>query len=62
MGKLGSILLNFLVVLLALAGGFYQLYLKSLLATIGYFPDRKIQPTGNEKCKVVPELQACESK
>ncbi|KAF8895727.1 hypothetical protein CPB84DRAFT_1782310 [Gymnopilus junonius] len=60
MDKLASIALNSLVVLLALAGGFYQLYLKSLLSTFGYFPDRRIQPTGNENCKAIPELQACE--
>ncbi|TFK44268.1 serum paraoxonase/arylesterase [Crucibulum laeve] len=51
-------ILNILVVVLAVAGGFYQLYLKPLLTTFGYA--RVIESIGNTNCKNVPELQACE--
>ena len=61
MGRLGSILLNVLVVFLALAGGIFQIYLKPLLATWGAFPAREVQPTGGENCKTVYGVEACES-
>jgi len=60
MGQLSRVILNILVVLLAVTGGFYQIYVKPLLSTFGYSPDRIIKPTGNKNCKAVPELKACE--
>ena len=55
------IILNILVVLIAIAGGFYQIYLKPLLFTLGYSPTRIIEQRGNQDCKTVPVLKACES-
>ncbi|KDR75055.1 hypothetical protein GALMADRAFT_523479 [Galerina marginata CBS 339.88] len=60
MGQRTRIALNVVVVLLAVVGGFYQIYVKPVLATFGYSPDRIINPTGNTNCKTVPELKACE--
>lgn len=55
----GRLLLNILIVLAAIGGGFYQLKLKPILATLGI--GRVIQPVGNTNCAAVaPELQACE--
>ena len=53
--------LNILVVSIAIAGGFYQIYLKPLLHTLGYSPTRIIEPRGNQDCKTIPVLNACES-
>jgi len=61
MGTATRVAINTLVVLLAIAGGFYQLHLKPLLKTFGASPKRVIEPLGNEKCKAIPELKACES-
>ncbi|KAF8160653.1 hypothetical protein B0H34DRAFT_795541 [Crassisporium funariophilum] len=54
------VLLNVLVVLFAIAAGFYQIYLKPLLFTMGYSPNRVITAKGNGHCKTIPELKACE--
>lgn len=55
----GRILLNVLVVLAAIVGGFYQLKLKPLLVRWGH--GRVVESIGNGNCKVaVPELKACE--
>ncbi|KAJ2930284.1 hypothetical protein H1R20_g6831, partial [Candolleomyces eurysporus] len=54
----GRILLNILVVLAAIAGGFYQLRLKPILVKFGQ--GRVIDPRGNTDCTTVPELKACE--
>ncbi|KAG5643602.1 hypothetical protein DXG03_000610 [Asterophora parasitica] len=51
-------LLNFLVLVLAIAGGVYQLYLKPILVTAGLWRD--VESIGNKHCKAVKELQACE--
>jgi arylesterase / paraoxonase len=61
MNLLVRITLNILVVSIAIAGGFYQIYLKPLLQTFGYSPTRIIEQRGNEDCKTIPELKACES-
>ena len=55
----GRVLLNILVVLVAIAGGFYQFKLKPILLKLGV--GRVIDPVGNTDCTTVPELQACES-
>ncbi|RDB16671.1 Serum paraoxonase/arylesterase 2 [Hypsizygus marmoreus] len=47
-----------LVLLIAVAGGLYQLYVKPLLVKLGHW--RVIEAIGNTQCKTVPELQACE--
>ncbi|KAH9484989.1 Serum paraoxonase/arylesterase 2 [Psilocybe cubensis] len=61
MGKLTTAVLNLSVLFLAVFIGFYQLYLKPLFITYGVFPfEREIKPLGNQNCKAVPELQACE--
>jgi len=60
MGTLKRIALNVFIAFLALAAGLYQIYLKPMLALFGVSPARVIQPLGNEKCKGIPELQACE--
>ncbi|KAF9482226.1 calcium-dependent phosphotriesterase [Pholiota conissans] len=60
MGVLTRILVNALVVSVAVLAGFYQFYLKSLLLRTGISPARVIQPLGNEHCKKIPKLQACE--
>jgi hypothetical protein len=39
--------------------GFYHLRLKPLLSAAGIWRD--IEPIGNEACKIVSGLQACES-
>ncbi|KAG5637986.1 hypothetical protein H0H81_002347 [Sphagnurus paluster] len=54
MGRLA----NLLVLLVAISGGFYQLYLKPILTKAGLW--RTIQPIGNTQCATVLELQACE--
>ncbi|KAJ3529550.1 hypothetical protein NMY22_g8948 [Coprinellus aureogranulatus] len=54
----GRLLLNVLVVLVAIAGGFYQFKLKPILRKLGV--GRVIDPVGNTDCTTVPELQACE--
>ena len=61
MNTLVRIALNFLVASIAIAGGIYQLYLKPLLYTLGYSPTRIIELLGNQDCKTIPELKACES-
>lgn len=61
MNTLARITLNILVVSIAIAGGFYQIYVKPLLFTFGYSPTRIIEPRGNEDCKTIPALEACES-
>lgn len=53
--------LSILVVAIAIAGGFYQIYLKPLLFAFGYSPTRVIEQRGNHDCKSIPELKACES-
>ena len=60
MGTLTRIALNIFIVVLAIAAGFYQIYLKPVLAQFGIRPARVIQPSGNKNCKGIPELQACE--
>ncbi|KAJ3505043.1 hypothetical protein NLJ89_g7625 [Agrocybe chaxingu] len=60
MGTATRLALNILVVLLAIAGGFYQLHFRPLLRTWGTSPVRVVQPLSNKKCKAVPELKACE--
>ncbi|PPQ93825.1 hypothetical protein CVT25_013534 [Psilocybe cyanescens] len=60
MGKLVTVALNLLVVLLAIAIGLWQIFLKPLFATHGVYPEREINPLGNKDCKAVPELEACE--
>lgn len=55
----GRIILNILVVLAAIAGGFYQLKLKPVLAKLGV--GRVVDSVGNTDCTIIPELQACES-
>jgi hypothetical protein len=53
-------ILNFLVVLVAILGGFYQLYLRPTLAKFGL--GRIVENIGNkDACIAVPELSACES-
>ena len=53
-------ILNFLVVLVAILGGFYQLYLRPTLAKFGL--GRVVENIGNkDACIAVPELSACES-
>ena len=59
MNTIVRVTLNILVVSIAIAGGFYQIYLKPLLHTLGY--TRIIELRGNQDCKTVPVLQACES-
>ncbi|KIK09759.1 hypothetical protein K443DRAFT_300237 [Laccaria amethystina LaAM-08-1] len=52
-------ILNFLVVLVAILGGFYQLYLRPTLAKFGL--GRIVENIGNkDACIAVPELSACE--
>ncbi|PPQ95320.1 hypothetical protein CVT26_008165 [Gymnopilus dilepis] len=51
-------LLNLVVILIALLGGFYQFYLKPRLDILGF--GREIQSINNEYCKKVPQLSACE--
>lgn len=53
--------LNILVVSIAIAGGFYQIYIKPLLFTLGYSPTRIIEQRGNQDCATIPVLKACES-
>ncbi|KAF8813942.1 serum paraoxonase/arylesterase [Phlegmacium glaucopus] len=55
-----TLALNILVVSIAIAGGFYKIYLQPLLFTFGYSPTRIIEQRGNEDCKNIPELKACE--
>jgi len=52
--------LNIFIISIAIAGGFYTIYLKPLLFTFGYSPARIIEQRGSEDCKTIPELQACE--
>ncbi|EAU91102.2 serum paraoxonase/arylesterase [Coprinopsis cinerea okayama7 len=54
----GRFLLNVLVVLAAVAGGFYQFKLRPLLERFGH--GRIIRSVGNTDCTGVPELKACE--
>lgn len=54
------ILVNFLVVLAAIAAGLYQFKLKPFLTVVGAF--REVDPIGTRDCITVPELAACESK
>ena len=61
MNTLVRIALNILVVSIAIAGGFYQIYIKPLLFTLGYSPTRIIEQHGNQDCKTIPVLKACES-
>jgi len=60
MGTLTRIALNVFIAFLALAAGLQHIYLKPMLERFGLRPPRVIQPLGNEKCKGIPELQACE--
>ncbi|KAF8971109.1 hypothetical protein BDZ97DRAFT_1787754 [Flammula alnicola] len=60
MGTSTRIAFNVFVVFLAVLGGLYQIYLKPLLFMAGISPARVIRPLGNQRCKGVPELQACE--
>ncbi|KJA20041.1 hypothetical protein HYPSUDRAFT_43660 [Hypholoma sublateritium FD-334 SS-4] len=60
MGVLQRVLLSTTIVLLAIIGGFYQIYLKSFLARAGISPSRLVQSLNNKNCKIIPELQACE--
>jgi hypothetical protein len=60
MGTAGRIALNAVIVSLAVFGGFYQIYLKPLLATFGVSPARVVNAIGNKHCIVIPELKACE--
>lgn len=48
-----------LALLLAVAGGTYQLYLRPILVILGQ--GRVVEPIGNKHCIAVPELKACES-
>ena len=61
MSILVRITLNILVVSIAIAGGFYQIYLKPLLFTFGYSPTRVIEQRGSQDCKAISSLTACES-
>jgi sugar lactone lactonase YvrE len=60
MNTLVRLSLNILVVSLAIAGGIYQIYIKPLLFTVGYSPTRIIEQRGNQDCKTIPVLKACE--
>jgi hypothetical protein len=60
MGTLTRIAINAFIAFLAVAAGFYQIYLKPVLAQFGISPARVIQPLGIENCKGIPELKACE--
>ncbi|KAF5385826.1 hypothetical protein D9615_002466 [Tricholomella constricta] len=51
-------LVNFLILVLAIAGGVYQLYLKPILTKGGLWRD--VESIGNKDCTAVPELKACE--
>ncbi|KAF8067647.1 hypothetical protein FPV67DRAFT_1764443 [Lyophyllum atratum] len=51
-------LVNVLVLLIALAGGFYQLSLKPLLTKAGVW--REVGSVGSKDCTTIPALQACE--
>ncbi|GLB39271.1 putative serum paraoxonase arylesterase [Lyophyllum shimeji] len=51
-------LVNVLVLLLAIAGGFYQLYLKHLLYKAGFW--REVESVGSKDCTAISELEACE--
>ena len=53
--------LNILVVSIAIAGGIYQIYIRPLLSVFGYSPTRIIEQRGDQDCKTVPVLKACES-
>jgi hypothetical protein len=57
---MSRIILNLFVVLLAIAAGIYQFYVKDLLNIIGY--NRSVESIGNKNCQKVPELKACEGK
>ncbi|KAF8647126.1 hypothetical protein AX16_006957 [Volvariella volvacea WC 439] len=53
-----STFINLSVVLLAIALGAYHLYVKPILAVVGY--GRIIESIGNTKCTSTSEVQACE--
>ncbi|XP_006460698.1 hypothetical protein AGABI2DRAFT_185052 [Agaricus bisporus var. bisporus H97] len=55
---MSRIALNFFVVLLAITAGIYQFYIKDLMILLGY--NRIVESIGNENCRKVPELKACE--
>ncbi|KAM6502126.1 hypothetical protein JOM56_002103 [Amanita muscaria] len=52
------ILLSILILFASLFGGFYQFRVRPYLITAGV--GRLIEPTGNDDCRAVPELKACE--
>ncbi|TFK25229.1 calcium-dependent phosphotriesterase [Coprinopsis marcescibilis] len=54
----GRILVNLLVVLAAIAGGFYQITLRPILTRLGQ--GRVVESINNNDCTGVPELKACE--
>ena len=47
------------IVVVAVAGGLYPLYLGPILRHLGH--GRVIEPTDNARCFAVQQLQACES-
>ncbi|EJD03198.1 calcium-dependent phosphotriesterase [Fomitiporia mediterranea MF3/22] len=55
---MSRILVTFLVGLVAILIGFYQLSLRPKLAILGV--GREVRPVGNTRCKVYPDAQACE--
>lgn len=52
---------TFLTAIFAIFAGFYQLYVKDLLALSGIYPSRVVEAIGNENCETVKGLEACES-
>lgn len=52
--------LNVLALLLPIAAGVYQFYIKDFLVIVGY--NRIVESIGNKNCHKAPELKACESK
>lgn len=47
------------IVLVALAGVFYQVFVVPFVETIGL--NHEIEPLNNQQCSYVPELEGCES-
>ncbi|KAF8893824.1 serum paraoxonase/arylesterase [Infundibulicybe gibba] len=55
---MGQRIVTISVLLLSLLAGFYQVYVKPALQVAGY--GRTIEPIGNEDCRAVRGLEACE--
>ncbi|KAF7782217.1 hypothetical protein Agabi119p4_1593 [Agaricus bisporus var. burnettii] len=58
MPSMSRIAINLFVVLLAIAAGIYQFYVKDLLMVLGH--NRIVESIGNQNCRKVPALKACE--